>query len=268
MDTRPIGVFDSGLGGLTVVKSMIKALPNENIVYFGDTGRVPYGNKSKETLLRFVRQDIELLISNNVKAIVIACNTADSMALKEMTQIFDIPIIGVVAPAGKMAALTTKNKRVGVIATAATVSSGAYNSVISAADPKISVYSKACPLLVPLVEEGRVFPGDIVTETVLCEYLTPLRENGVDTLVLGCTHYPLLFDMISRFLPGVELVCSGFASTEQLIKVLKENNLLNESRSPGHIEFLVSDSPEKFAKNGGLFIGKEISGKVNMVMFD
>lgn len=268
MDKRPIGVFDSGLGGLTVVKSIIEALPNENIVYFGDTGRVPYGNRSKETIIRYVKQDTELLVSHNVKAVVIACNTADSMARKEMTELYSLPIIGVVAPAGKKAAAVTKNKRVGVIATAATVASRAYEKVIAEAAPDVKVFAKACPLLVPLVEEGRVDRGDIVTETVLREYLEPLKNEGIDTLILGCTHYPLLFDIISDLLPGVELICSGFASTERLIDTLKENDLLNVAEAPGKIEFFVSDSPDKFALNGGLFIGREISGKVEKVTFE
>ena len=268
MDNRPIGVFDSGLGGLTVVKSIIEALPNENIVYFGDTGRVPYGNRSKETLLQYVKQDMELLISRSVKAVVIACNTADSMARKEMTQLFSLPIIGVVSPAGKKAAAVTKNKKVGVIATAATVASRAYEQVINSADEQVRVFAKACPLLVPLVEEGRIKRGDIVTETVLREYLEPLKNEGIDTLILGCTHYPLLFDIISDILPGAELICSGFASTEELIGTLKDNDLLNASDEKGKIEFFVSDSPEKFALNGSLFIGQGIIDKVEKVTFE
>lgn len=268
MDNRPIGVFDSGLGGLTVVKSIIGSLPDENIVYFGDTGRVPYGNRSKETILHYVRQDMELLLSHDVKAIVIACNTADSMARREMTEMFSLPIIGVVSPAGRKAASITKNGRIGVIATAATVASKAYENVIREASPEAQVFAKACPLLVPLVEEGRVRSGDIVTETVLREYLEPLQKEGIDTLILGCTHYPLLYDIISDIMPGVELICSGFASTELLRETLFSNDMLNGSGIPGHIEFFVSDSPDKFAANGGLFIGREIDDRVNKVAFD
>lgn len=268
MDTRPIGVFDSGLGGLTVVKSIIESLPQENIIYFGDTGRVPYGNRSKETLLHYVRQDMELLLSHNVKAVVIACNTADSMARKEMTELFSLPIIGVVAPAGKKAAAGTKNGRIGVIATAATVSSKAYENVIKEAAPSAQVFAKACPLLVPLVEEGRVKRGDIVTETVLREYLEPLQKEGIDTLILGCTHYPLLFDIIADIMPGVKLICSGFASTESLCETLREQNMLNTSDRHGSVSFFVSDSPDKFAANGGLFIGREIRGSVGKVSFE
>lgn len=268
MDKRPIGVFDSGLGGLTVVKSILGELPQENIIYFGDTGRVPYGNRSKETLLHYVRQDMELLVSRGVKAVVIACNTADSMARREMTEMFSLPIIGVVEPAGKKAAAITKNGRIGVIATAATVASKAYENVIKAASPEVQVFAKACPLLVPLVEEGRVRRGDIVTETVLREYLKPLQKEGIDTLILGCTHYPLLYDIIEDILPGVELICSGFASTELLKETLKENDMLNTFGEQGSIEFYVSDSPDKFAANGGLFIGREIGGNVGKVTFD
>lgn len=265
MDKRPIGVFDSGLGGLTVVKSIIENLPGENIIYFGDTGRVPYGTRSKETLLEYVRQDIEFLLKNDVKAVVIACNTADAMARVEMEQIFDVPIVGVVAPAGKKAAEATKNGRIGVIATSAAVSSRAYEKVIAEYAPDAQVFSAACPLLVPLVENGRIHRGDIVIETVLREYLEPLKEKGIDTLILGCTHYPLLYDIISDIMPGVQLIRSGFASTESLVGLLRGKDMLNPADEPGKISFFVSDSPEKFAENGGMFIGRRIDGEVKKI---
>lgn len=265
MDTRPIGVFDSGLGGLTVVKSIIENLPNESIVYFGDTGRVPYGTRSKETLLEYVRQDIEFLLRHNVKAIVIACNTADAMARAEMERMFRTPIVGVVAPAGIKAVSVTRNKRIGVIATCSCVSSRAYEKVIAACDAQVEVCSVGCPLLVPLVENGRVERGDVVIETVLREYLAPLKEKGVDTLILGCTHYPLLYDIISDIMPGVELICSGAASTESLTATLREHDLLCGGDEPGGISFYVSDAPESFAANGGRFIGREISGRVEKI---
>ncbi len=265
MDTRPIGVFDSGLGGLTVVKSIVENLPHENIIYFGDTGRVPYGTRSRETLLEYVQQDIEFLLKRDVKAVVIACNTADAIARAEMEKIFKVPIVGVVAPAGKKAVDATRSKRIGVIATSAAVASHAYEKVIAALSPEAQVFSVPCPLLVPLVENGRTQKGDIVIETVLREYLEPLKAENIDTLILGCTHYPLLADIIADIMPGVRLIRSGFASTESLTETLRTNGLLNESEAAGNISFFVSDSPEKFAQNGGMFIGRKIDGEVTKI---
>lgn len=259
---RPIGVFDSGLGGLTVVKKMMESLPHEDIVYFGDTARVPYGDRSKETILKYARSDIEFLLTHEVKAICIACNTADSMARTEMEALYDLPIIGVVEPAALKAIEVTKNRKIGVIGTKATVKSGAYERVIRENAPENEVFSVPCPLLCPLVEEGRFRKGDAVVENVLSEYLAPLKKAGVDTLILGCTHYPLLYDAIAHVLPGVELICSGFASAETLTKTLKNRDLLNPQTAPGAIRFYVSDAPERFAENGGVFIGREITGKV------
>lgn len=262
MDNRPVGVFDSGLGGLTVVKSMLEYLPGENVIYFGDTKRVPYGSRSKETLTEFVTDDINFLLSHNVKAIVIACNTADSVTMKEMRKKFDIPIVGVVEPAAREAANATKNGRIGVIGTTATIESGAYGNRIRSFRPGAHVFGLPCPLLVPLVEEGRISPDDAVTVNVLTEYLHPLRLNDVDTLVLGCTHYPLLKPIIKELLPGVKIISSGYASTETLKETLRVNGIENENTGGGRLELYVSDAPERFAKNGGLFIGREISDKV------
>lgn len=262
---KPIGVFDSGLGGLTVVKSLIKNLPNENIIYFGDTGRVPYGDRSKETLIEYVTQDINFLLKHDVKAVVIACNTADSAARQEMEQFFTLPIVGVVAPAGIMAAKTTKNGNIGVIGTKATVNSGAYEKVIKEFNPDLNVFSVACPLLVPMVEEGRINKGDIVIETLLEDYLSVLEEKNIDTLILGCTHYPLLYDIIKEILPHVNIISSGEASTQSLYDVLKENDLLNNSEKNGKISYFVSDAPESFAEHGGFFIGKQIKSDVKKI---
>ncbi|MCH5197463.1 MAG: glutamate racemase [Oscillospiraceae bacterium] len=262
---RPIGVFDSGLGGLTVVKEILKNLPNENIIFFGDTGRVPYGGRSKETITQYVKDDMDFLLSHGVKAVVIACNTADSMARETVENLYNIPIIGVVSPAAKKAANATKNGRIGVIGTKATVKSGAYLRAISAYSPETEVFVAACPLLVPLVEEGRFQKGDIVPETVLKEYLEPLKEKEIDTLILGCTHYPLLYDIVASILPDVQIICSGPASTEALIETLSVNSLLNRSSSPGSISYFVSDSPDSFSKNGSIFIGKEINSGVKLV---
>ena len=201
----PIGVFDSGVGGLTVVREIMRNLPDERIVYFGDTARVPYGSKSKNTVIRYSRQIVHFLETQQVKAIVIACNTASALALDTIEKEIDLPIIGVVKPGAQMAVETTQNKRVGVIATESTIQSGLYQQLITEADPAITVYGKPCPLFVPLVENGRVHRGDVVIETVVKEYLTPLKDAGVDTLILGCTHYPFLSDAeAQRFGTGKE----------------------------------------------------------------
>lgn len=263
---RPIGVFDSGLGGLTVVKEILRHLPNENIIFFGDTGRVPYGGRSKETITQYVKDDMEFLISHGVKAVVIACNTADSMAKETVQRLYDIPIVGVVEPAAKKAAETTKNGRIGVIGTKATVKSGAYFRAITAISPKIEVFARACPLLVPLVEEGRFQKGDIVPETVLKEYLEPLKAEKIDTLILGCTHYPLLYDIVRSILPDVKIICSGPASTETLTKTLSDASLRNPCTEQGSIRYFVSDSPESFSINGSIFIGREIHSSVEQVI--
>lgn len=265
MDNRPIGIFDSGLGGLTVVKSVLEYLPGENIIYFGDTKRVPYGNRSKETLIEFVNGDINFLLDRNVKAIVIACNTADSMTMNEMRQRFRIPLVGVVEPAATLAAKTSKNGKIGVIATTATIESGAYGETIRKVNPEAKVFGIPCPLLVPLVEEGRTGKNDAVTRSVLEGYLLPFLNVGIDTLVLGCTHYPLLKPIIEEILPEVNIISSGHASTEALMNTLSENDLYNENKGGGSLSCFVSDAPEKFAKNGGAFIGCEINGLVSKV---
>ncbi len=267
MDNRnkPIGIFDSGLGGLTSVKAVRDALPNEDIVYFGDTARVPYGDRSKETIIEYVKDDIEFLLSHDVKAIVIACNTADSMARLEMENIFRIPIVGVVGPAAKKAALTTENGRIGVIGTNATVRSDAYKTVIKEYNSSADVFTVACPLLVPLVEEGRILTDDRVTRRVLKEYLQPLAEKGIDTLVLGCTHYPLLSPIIAEILPDVRLIDSGQAAVASLRKKLDENGLGAPTEKNGSVAYYVSDNAESFARHGGIFMGHEIDGKVTEV---
>ena len=188
MDHRPIGVFDSGLGGLTAVRELRRLLPGEDIIYFGDTGRVPYGSRSREILVRYARQDVAFLRTFDLKAIVVACGTVSTTALEVLVRENDIPVWGVVEPAAQAAAQATRNGRVGLIGTQATIRSGAYERQIAQENPAIQVLTGACPLFVPLVENGRFRPGDIVAETVAAEYLAPMREAGVDTLVLGCTH--------------------------------------------------------------------------------
>ena len=190
MDKRPIGIFDSGVGGLTVVKQIMKTLPNENIIYFGDTARLPYGTKSKKTVTKFSKQIVRFLLTKNVKAVIIACNTASSNSLEELRQTFDIPIFGVIVPGVEEAIHCTKNKKVGIIGTTSTIRSKAYETLLAQADSSIEVYAKPCPLFVSLVEEG--WTENMVAKLTAKNYLTDLIEKEIDSLVLGCTHYPLL----------------------------------------------------------------------------
>ena len=242
----PIGVFDSGVGGLTVVREIIRQHPSENIVYFGDTARVPYGTKSRDTIINYSEQIVHFLMTKQVKAIVVACNTATSYALDVLKEKIDIPIIGVVQPGALVAANTTKNGRVGVIATEATVGSGIYPSVIHGYNPDIQVTQKACPLLVSLVEEG--WTDDPVTDEVIRRYMDSLKKSGVDTLVLGCTHYPLLRKAIGRLVGDeVELVNPAYETACSLRALLKKEGIYRETGEPAY-HFFVSDGAERFSK--------------------
>lgn len=246
MDNRPIGIFDSGVGGLTVTSRVINELPCEKIVYFGDTARVPYGSKSKKTVTKFAMQDVRFLLSKNVKAVVIACNTVSSNSIEDLKKEFDIPIFGVVEPGAKQAANVTKNMNVGVIATAGTIRSGAYERAIKQFNSNISVYSKACPLFVPLAEEG--WWNDKITYLTAQKYISGLIDKKIDTIVLGCTHYPLLRKCIEETVgPDVSLVDPAYETAVALKKYLFKNNMLREGQCGGH-EFYVSDITETFEK--------------------
>ena len=259
MDQRPIGVFDSGLGGLTAVHSLWRILPEEDLIYFGDTARVPYGGRSRETILKYARQDVRFLRSFDLKAILIACGTVTTTSLTTLQAENDLPMVGVVEPTCRRAVLVTKNKRVGLIATAASVRSGAYEAALRRLDPEIRVFSRACPLLVPLVENGRVRPGDVVIEAVAREYLAPLKEAGVDTLILGCTHYPLLTDVIGGIMgPGVELVSAGEESAFELKRMLKARGLRADESRRGETVFYVSDRVEDFEQTASLFLQEDL----------
>ncbi|MDY3249017.1 MAG: glutamate racemase [Candidatus Choladocola sp.] len=244
----PIGVFDSGVGGLTVAREIMRNLPNERIVYFGDTARVPYGSKSKDTIIRYARQIIRFLQTQNVKAIVIACNTASALALDTVEKEFDLPIIGVVKPGAKVAAETTVNRRIGVIGTESTVNSRMYQQMIREHDPGITVYGKACPLLCPLVEEGWL--KDPVTEEVTRRYLDDLMVHDIDTLILGCTHYPLLRSLVGKIVGGrVTLVNPAYETAKELERLLKREHLENPKGRGDEKEpyrFYVSDLADKF----------------------
>src|SRR5438477_6974025 len=207
-DSGPIGVFDSGIGGLTVVKALRELLPNEKIFYLGDTARVPYGSKSASTVERYRLEITEMLVREGVKTIVVACNSASAVALPKLEKILSVPVVGVILPGAKAAVAATRNRHVGVIGTRATIKSGAYEQELRALNPDVRISVRACPLLVPLIEEGWL--DDALTDRVIARYLEPLMHDGIDTLVLGCTHYPLLADAIARFLPEkVELVDSA-----------------------------------------------------------
>lgn len=246
----PIGVFDSGVGGLTVVREIMRQIPNEKIIYFGDTARVPYGSKSKETITRYSRQIVRFLESQDVKAIVIACNTASAYALSELEKEVDIPIIGVVKPGAKVAAEATKNGKIGVIATEGTISSGIYSSYIKEIKKDAKVIGKACPLFVPLVEEG--LWEDPVTDEIARRYLTEFtqQDKDIDTLILGCTHYPLIRSTLSRIAgENVTLVNPAYETARELKELLSEKDLLNDKElglGDNRYQFYVSDKADKF----------------------
>lgn len=243
----PIGVFDSGVGGLTVAREIMRNLPNENIVYFGDTARVPYGTKSKETVLRYSRQITRFLQTQNVKAIVIACNTASALALDSLEKEIDIPLIGVVRPGAETAVRTTRNKRIGVIATESTIHSGLYPEFIKNIDPDIEVFGKACPLFVPLVEEG--WTKDEITLAVIERYLSEMLEKDIDTLILGCTHYPLLRGLIGGYLgENITLVNPAYETAQSLKRMLLDIGIDNRSDQVGKHRFYASDSIDRFKR--------------------
>ena len=265
MDQRAIGVFDSGLGGLTAVRQLRRLMPSENIIYFGDTARVPYGNRSRETLLHYARQDLRFLSGFQLKAVVVACGTVSTNCLEELRAGSAVPITGVVEPAVERAARLTRSRKVGLVATRASVASGAYERAFRRLDPALEVHALACPLFVPLVEEGRYRPGDTVIETVAEEYLAPLREAGVDTLVLGCTHYPLLSEVI-RHVMGlrVELVDVGAEAARDCRDRLAAADALAD-RAEGSARFYTSDRAVDFQRLAALFLGEEAAGAVEQV---
>ncbi len=263
MDNRPIGIFDSGLGGLSCVKEIMRIMPNENVVYFGDTGRVPYGSRSQETLMKYVRQDIRFLKTFDIKMIIIACGTASSAVLPWIGDEVDTKIAGVVVPAARLAAAQSKTKKIGVLGTAATVRYGKYVDEIKNICPDAEVFQKACPMFVPLVENG--YANSEVTKTIAHEYLQELKGKEIDTLILGCTHYPLLKNVI-RDVMGEEilLIDSGMAAADYAFNVLKENNFQGDETA-GTYKYFVSDSPEDFAHLGGVFLEKPILENVEKI---
>lgn len=269
MDMRPIGVFDSGLGGLTAVRSLRQILPEENLIYFGDTARVPYGGRSKETLLKYARQDVRFLRSFDLKAILIACGTVSTTSLDTLQAENDLPIVGVVEPTCRRALLVTKTKKVGIIATLASIRSSAYEATLRRLDPDVEVIGKPCPLFVPLVENGRFRRGDVVIETVAREYLEPLKDTGIDTLILGCTHYPLLTEIIAEIMgPGVTLVSAGEESAFELKRLLKASGLRADESRQGEPEFYVSDRAEDFEKIASVFLQEDLRHTARRINID
>ncbi len=263
MNRSPIGIFDSGIGGLTVTKEIVRQLPYESIIYLGDTARVPYGTRSKEVVASFAKDLANFLLKRNVKALVVACNTISSVALEEIEKMSPVPVIGVVKPLAKKAVNQTRNKKIGVIGTNGTINSGAYEKEIKNIDPEIEIISVGCPLFVPLAEEGLY--SHKATKLIAEDYLHNIILAGVDTLILGCTHYPLLKDAIAQILgSGVALIDSAEPTTEELKKILAENDLFAEKNVPTR-EFFVTDAPERVYQVAGRFFGSEIKDKIKKI---
>ncbi|UCF64969.1 MAG: glutamate racemase [bacterium] len=265
-DDRAIGVFDSGVGGLTVVKQLIKKLPHESIIYFGDTARIPYGTKSEEIVRRFSLEDSFFLMDKNVKLIVVACNTASAIAVPMLQNILDIPVIGVLEPGARAAATLSSRKRIGVIGTAATIRSNSYQKEIKAITPESQIIQQACPLFVPMVEEG--WTEDDVTYLIAKRYLHILLENQVDTVILGCTHYPLLRTAIQKTLgPAIRLVDSGIETAETVKKMLHKKNISAPDNTHPKYYFYLSDMPYKFQEIAERFLERTVP-HVETINFD
>ena len=249
---KAIGVFDSGMGGLTCVAEIMKLMPNENIIYFGDTARVPYGNRSRETILEYARQDVNFVKKHDVKMIIAACGTVSSA----------------VGQAKDFGGAATRSGRIGVIGTAATIRSGAYGKAIRTIRQDAVIIGNACPLFVPLVENGITDKGDIVVKTMVSRYLEPIKRENVDTLILGCTHYPLLRDAIAEYMgEGVKLISSGAEAAKYTMNMLAMNNMLSSRSENGHVTYFTSDSKELFESNAHAFIGS-LNGSVEQISID
>ena len=266
MSWKAIGIFDSGVGGLTVLKEVVRALPQEDTIYFGDTARVPYGTKSPETVIRYSRQIASYLMNRDIKLLVVACNTASAVALPQLQKEFPVPVVGVIEPGARAACQVTKSGKVGVIGTAGTIASSAYTKAIKRISPDIEVVTRACPLFVPLAEEGWV-DNEVVRLTARI-YLEELKEQGVDTLVLGCTHYPILKEVIAQVMgPGVTLVDSAEETALTVAQILADQGLLRPVGERGNHHYYVSDIPAGFIRVGNRFLGGRL-GDVYQVNLD
>lgn len=247
MDNRPIGIFDSGLGGLTVFKEIANHLPGESLIYFGDSGRTPYGTKSSDTVIKYTLQNIRFLLSHDIKMIVIACNTMSAHGYEIVKKRYQLPIIEVIGAGARAAVAETENKKIGIIGTTATINSCAYQKAINEIDGNIEIYQRACPLFVPLVEEGQEWWENNITYQVAEQYLKPIKDTGVDTLVLGCTHYPLLKNTIAKIMgDGVKLVSSAQEVARVVKSAIIDNNIQREAGCEPVHSYYTSDSVEKF----------------------
>lgn len=264
----PVGVFDSGVGGLTAVKELHRLMPFEDIVYFGDTARVPYGSRSPETILRYVKEDVAFLLSKGVKLILAACGTASSVLPAEYVASLPVPCFGVVESTARAAVCATRTGRIGVIGTGATIKSGSYVKAIQALRPDARLYEQSCPLFVPLVENGRISPGDPITAEIAREYLEPLRRAEVDTLILGCTHYPIIAPIIAAVMGSeVALIDSGSEGAGAAMLTLKKNGLCAEN-GKGTVQYYVSDSTEGFDELARIFLDDYLPGTAVQAAWD
>ena len=265
MDNRPIGVFDSGLGGLTAVKELQHVMPHEDIIYFGDTGRVPYGSRSKDTILKYTRQDIAFLRQFHVKMVIAACGTVSSVAPSILNSL-DIPATGVLHPTAEAAARATKNGKIAVIGTTATIRSGSYQQELKAINPELSIFCQDCPLFVPLVENGFVSDGEEITRLTAERYLAPLKKEHPDTLIMGCTHYPIISHIIARVMgEDVTLIDSGRETALYAFHQLEKSGLLCEPNKTGSCHFHVSDHTEGFSNIAEIFLGRNVQADVEHV---
>jgi glutamate racemase len=260
--SRPIGVFDSGIGGLTVLRALVETLPGEDFIYLGDTARLPYGTKSSEVIQRYSRENSEFLLAKGIKMLVLACNTSSAVAFSEISRLTVVPVVGVIEPGAKVAVDASRSGKIGVIGTEATIASGAYTRAIQALNPRAEIYTRACPLLVPLVEEG--WTDNEIAQRTVAFYLESLKQSGIDTLLLGCTHYPLLLGLFEGVLgPRVRIVDSAGATAAAVKKRLNELRLVR-SRGVGSQSFFVTETPERFVRVGRRFIGDRVESAVRI----
>lgn len=261
MKTSPIGVFDSGIGGLTVVKEIIKVLPNESVIYLGDTARVPYGTRSPEVVTKFALELVNFLLDRNVKCLVVACNTISAICLDKIKKVSPVPVLGVIQPAVEKAVHLSKGK-IGIIGTAGTIRSRSYEKEIKKLMKNAKVYSCACPLFVPLAEEG--LHQHPVTKLVAKDYLDQMIKSKIDTLILGCTHYPLLFSAIRETIGDVNLIDGAEPLAKKLKEILQKENLLSNSPNPS-LEFYVTDAPARVYQVAGRFFGEKLNGRLKKI---
>lgn len=257
MDTRPIGVFDSGLGGLCAVAELSRILPHENIIYFGDTGRVPYGSRSVSTLHKYAAEDIAFLLSHDVKTVLAACGTVSATVLEALKGEIPVPLFGVVESAAKKAAALSKSGKIGVIGTEATIKSDIFKRKIHELSPSAEVKSIACPLFVPLVENGFIARDNEITRLACRYYLAEMADFAPDVMILGCTHFPIIKDIIADFLPHTALIDPAKEAAHELCKMLTANSMLSPSREKVDVKYFVSDAPERFCANAWIFLGGE-----------